>query len=158
VADCPLTFSSPNAPSKRDLLGTMLLSVLSGHYRYPHITTLWCDAVNPQLLGMKKVASEDAVRRGLAKIDEASGRAWLQTRLDYCASPLLSEPWVLDIDSTIKPLRGQQEGAVVGYNPRKPGRPSHCYHTYLMANLRLVLEVDVRVQEHGLSEAILPRP
>ena len=34
VADYPLTFSSPNAPSKRDLLGTVLLSVLSGHYRY----------------------------------------------------------------------------------------------------------------------------
>ena len=30
VADCPLTFSSPNAPSKRDLLGTVLLSVLAG--------------------------------------------------------------------------------------------------------------------------------
>ena len=26
VADCPLTFSSPNAPSKHDLLGTVLLS------------------------------------------------------------------------------------------------------------------------------------
>jgi hypothetical protein len=34
VADCPLTFTSPNAPSQRDLLGTVLLSVLSGHYRY----------------------------------------------------------------------------------------------------------------------------
>src|SRR6266850_4426114 len=66
VADCPLTFSSPNAPSKRDLLGTVLLSVLSGHYRYAHITTLRCDAVNPRLLGMRKVVSEDAVRRGLA--------------------------------------------------------------------------------------------
>ena len=64
VADCPLTFSSPNAPRKRDLLGTVLLSVLSGHNRYAHITTLRCDAVNPRLLGMTKVASEDAVRRG----------------------------------------------------------------------------------------------
>src|SRR5205085_133102 len=70
--------------------------------------------------------------------------AWLQRHLDYCASPLLSEPWVLDIDSTIKPLYGHQEGAMVGYNPQKPGRPSHCYHTYLMANLRLVLGVDVQ--------------
>jgi len=144
VADCPLTFSSPNAPSKHDLLGTVLLSILSGHYRYAHITALRCDAVNPRLLGMKKVVSEDAVRRGLAKIDEAAGLAWLQTHLDYCASPLLSEPWVLDIDSTIKPLYGHQEGAMVGYNPQKPGRPSHCYHTYLMANLRLVLGVDVQ--------------
>jgi hypothetical protein len=55
VADCPLTLSSPNAPSKPDLLGTVLLSVLSGHYRYAHITALRYDAVNPRLLGMKKV-------------------------------------------------------------------------------------------------------
>ena len=70
--------------------------------------------MNPRLLGMKKVVSEDAVRRGLAKIDEAAGLRWLQTHLDYCAWPLLSEPWVLDIDSTIKPLYGRQEGAMVG--------------------------------------------
>jgi hypothetical protein len=31
VADCPPVLTSPNAPKKRDLLGT----VLSGHRRYP---------------------------------------------------------------------------------------------------------------------------
>jgi len=35
---------------------------------------------------------------------------------------------VLDVDTTIKPLYGEQEGAELGYNPHKPGRPSHCYH------------------------------
>ena len=89
VGDCPLGFSSPNAPRQRDLLGTVLLSVLSGHHRYAHITTLRCDAVNPRLLGMKKVVSEDAVRRGLAKIDAAAGLAWLQTHLDYCSDTAL---------------------------------------------------------------------
>src|SRR6202020_63163 len=136
-------FSSPTAPRKRDLLGTVMLSVLAGHNRYAHITTLRCDAVNPRLLGMTKVVSEDAVRRGLSKIDEAVGLAWLQTHLDYCP-PSRREPWVLDIDSTIKPLYGHQEGAMVGYNPHKPGRPSHCYHTYMMAILHLVLGVDVQ--------------
>jgi len=38
VADCPLSLSSPNASRKRDLLGTVLLSVLAGHRRYAHIT------------------------------------------------------------------------------------------------------------------------
>jgi hypothetical protein len=33
VADCPLWFISPNAPRKRDVLGTLLLSVLAGHRR-----------------------------------------------------------------------------------------------------------------------------
>src|SRR5207302_10772840 len=36
VADCPLTVSSPNAPATHDLLRTVLLSILSGHYRYGH--------------------------------------------------------------------------------------------------------------------------
>src|ERR1700712_5419551 len=63
VADCPLSFTSPNAPKKRDLLGTVMLSVLAGHRRYAHITTLRCDPVNPPMLGMRKVLSEDSVRQ-----------------------------------------------------------------------------------------------
>ena len=143
VADCPLSLSSPNAPSKRDLLGTVMLSVLAGHRRYAHITTLRCDAVNPPLLGMRKVVSEDSVRRGLATIGEAKGLPWLQSHLDYCTTPLLGEPWVLDMDSTVKTLYGHQEGAEVGYNPHKPGRPAHAYHPYMLSSLRLVLRVDV---------------
>src|SRR5258708_34119541 len=39
VADCPLTFRSPNAPSKSDLLGTVLLSVLPRLYASADMTT-----------------------------------------------------------------------------------------------------------------------
>jgi len=143
VAGCPLRLTSPNAPGKREVLGTVLLSVLAGHWRYAHITALRADAVNAPLLGMKKVVSEDSVRRALGKIDEASGIAWLREQLEYCVRPLLSELWVLDVDTTVKPLYGHQQAAEVGYNPSKRGRPSHVYHSYLMAELRLVLEVEV---------------
>jgi hypothetical protein len=34
VADCPLRYTSPNAPKARDVLGTAMLSILSGHTRY----------------------------------------------------------------------------------------------------------------------------
>lgn len=30
---CPLSYSSPNAPGKRDVLGTWLLSILAAHKR-----------------------------------------------------------------------------------------------------------------------------
>src|ERR1700752_3231659 len=92
VAGCPLSLTSPNAPSKRDILGTVMLSVLAGHRRYAHITMLRCDPVNPPLLGMNKVVSEDAVRRALSKIETEAGRVWLQEQLDYCTRPLLREP------------------------------------------------------------------
>jgi hypothetical protein len=45
VADCPLDYRSPNALAKRDVFGTVLLSVLAGRWRYAHMTTLRGDAV-----------------------------------------------------------------------------------------------------------------
>jgi hypothetical protein len=157
VADCPLTYTSPNAPNKRDVLGTVMLSVRAGHWRYAHMTTLRCDLVNPPLLGMTQVVSEDALRRALDKIDEDAGLAWLQGHLDYTIHPLLSEPWILDIDTTVKPLYGHQEGAVVSYNPSKRGRPSHSYHGYMMANLRLVLAAEVAPGNQHTSKHSSPR-
>jgi Transposase DDE domain group 1 len=47
------------------------------------------------------------------------------------------------MDSTVKTLYGHQEGAEVGYNPHKPGRPSHACHTYMLSSLRRALRVDV---------------
>src|SRR5271170_996840 len=154
VADCPLRYTSPNAPKARDVLGTAMLSILSGHTRYAHIAALRGDGVVPELLAMKRIVSEDAVRRAFAAIEEEAGAAWLRLHLDDCTAPLLAEPWILDMDTTVKPLYGRQEGAVVGYNPKKPGRPSHCYHTYSMAGTRLVFDVDVCAgDEHASNHA-----
>ena len=146
VADCPVRYRSPNAPEKRDVLGTILLSVLAGHWRYSHISSLRGDGVNPELLGMKKVASEDSVRRLLLQtgVKKAPWEQWLSQHLRASYEPLLEEPWILDVDSTVKPLYGHQEEAKVGYNPQKPGRPSHVYHSYFVGGLRLVLDVEVQ--------------
>jgi hypothetical protein len=44
------------------------------------------------------------------------------------------------IDAGIKPLYGRQEGAEIGQDPAKPTRPGHVLHTFLVGNLRLVLD------------------
>jgi hypothetical protein len=100
--------------------------------------------VNPELLGMTKVVSEDSVRRAWMQIGKEEGEEWLRRQLAASYEPLLEEPWALDLDATVKPLYGHQEDARVGYNPSKPGRPSPVYHTYLMANVRIVLAVEVQ--------------
>jgi hypothetical protein len=152
----PLAYRSPNAPSKAEVLGTWMLSILSGHRRYAHVTAIRGDGVNPGLLGMRKVLSEDALRRALAATPEAEGVAWLDAHLDESVAPLLEAPWILDIDTTIKPLYGKQQGAAVSYNPKKPGRPSHAYHTYLMAGLRLVVGAEVRAGDEHSGGHSLP--
>ena len=116
VASCPLQYCSGNAPDKRDVLGTLMLGLLAGHRRYAHITALRGDALAAQALG---------------------------PALMHSVRETLDKPWVLDIDATIKPLYGRQEGAELGYNPAKPNRPSHVLHTFWVGNLRLVLDVQV---------------
>ena len=54
VASCPLSYRSNNAPEKRDVLGSFLLSILSGHNRYAHMASLMGDQVNTKLLGMSR--------------------------------------------------------------------------------------------------------
>ena len=156
VEECPVVYRSNHAPEKVEVLGTLFLSVLAGHTRYAHIESVRYDAVNPALLGMTKVVSSSSARRAFIPVEGAACAQWLQRHLHRCYDLLLYEPWILDVDTTVKPLFGHQEGAVLGYNPTKPGRPSHVLHTYFMANTRLVLDVEVRPGNESAAKYMMP--
>jgi len=112
---------SNHASEKRAGLATLLLSILAGQHRYAHITAMRHDSIHPERLGVSRLVSEDAARRALARIDEASGVAWLDRHLAKTTQPVLTTPWILDLAATVTCLYGKQEGAVVGDNPKKPG-------------------------------------
>lgn len=174
VKQCPLRYTSPNAPNVRDVLGTWLLSILDGHRRYAHVASLRGDAVAPQILGMERIVGDESLRRALAHIAPApslkhseqeraaqqaqleQAEQWMNQALLESVQHALDTPWILDIDTTVKTLFGSQEGAEVGYNPHKPGRPSHTVHTYWVANLRLVLQAIVQGGKSGSSAHTLP--
>jgi hypothetical protein len=155
VKDCPLGYTSPNASDARDLLGTVMLSILCGHNRYAHISALRYESVNPGLLGMKKVVSEDAIRRAGIALATPEGMAWTERHLACTVMPLFDQPWILDVDASVKPLYGHQEGAVLGYNPKKPGRPCHALHSAMMAGTRLVCTVEMRPGNESASKHAL---
>ena len=144
VGSCPIEYRSPNSPQIVNVLGTLMLSILAGHKRYAHITTLRSDQVIPPLFGMDKIVSEDSVRRAFCRGNEDQLLTWLRKHLQKTYFPLLDEPWILDLDTTIKLLYGNQEGADVGYNPKKPGRPSHAFHSFFIGGIRLLLDTDVQ--------------
>ena len=104
VEDCPLVYTSNNACKNRDIIGTLLMSVLSGYTRYTHISALRNDGVNPPMLGMSKVVSEDSIRRATKAIEEQAGNLWLEKHLQKSYMPLLTIPWIMDIDATTKTL------------------------------------------------------
>lgn len=154
VADCPLHYTSSNAPEKADVLGTILLAVLAGNRRYAHVTALRGDTVNPQGLGMSRVMSEDAVRRAFQDEEAGPLADWQQGHLWRSVEPVLAEPWICDLDVTIKTVYGWQEGGEVGYNPHKPGRRAHAYHTFFISRLRLALDVVVAPGKQFHSRAV----
>jgi|688.fasta_scaffold270308_1 hypothetical protein len=155
LRECPLHYTGNRGSGADHIMGTVLLSVLSGHWRYAHINGVRGDGVNPGLLGLRGTVSEDAVRLAMYRIEETAGLDWLSTQILGCISPALNLPWVLDIDVTVKPLYGRQQGSEIGYNPQKPGRPSHVYHSYFVANLRISLGVEVRPgNEHAAAKGL----
>jgi len=144
VADCPLRYASHNAPRLGDLLGTWVLATLGGAWRYSHVTALRGDRVNPRGWGMERVVSEDSLRRAFQAADAPALAQWQTQALRQTYAPALEQPWIADLDVTVKPIYGHQEGAELGYNPHKPGRPSHAYHTVFLRTLRVALDVEVR--------------
>ena len=125
VADCPLGDHSNHALEKRAVRATLLRSILAGHHRDAPSTAIRHDGIHPKLLGVAQLVSEDAARRALARMVDLSGVAWLDRPLVMTTQPVLTTPWILDLDATVQCLYGKQEGAVGGDNPQKPGRPSH---------------------------------
>lgn len=155
MSGCPLTYTGNRGSGALNVMGTVFLSVLCGHWRYAHINSVRGDGINPSLLGMSNTVSEDTVRAAMKRIPEADGLEWLRKELLDCIAPVLVLPWILDIDTTIKCLYGHQEGAQIGYNPHKHGRPSHVYHSYFVANLRISLGVDVLPgKKHAAAEGM----
>jgi hypothetical protein len=172
---CPMSYTSPNAPTVVDVLGTWLLSILDGQRRYAHVAGLRGDEVAPQILGMNKIVSDESLRRALAHLapnqpkrcseEERAARAaqlvkstaWMDAALDESTREALSTDWILDADTTVKLLFGHQDGAEIGYNPTKPGRPSHTLHTYWIGNIRMVLDVEMQSGKAGAAKHSLPR-
>jgi len=133
------------------------------------------DGVAPDILGMKKIIGDDSVRRALSAIapapdakHSAEQRAaqqaqlaravqWMQDPLKRSIAQATTTPWRLDCDTTVKVLYGKQGGAVVSYNPHKPGRPSHAIHTYWIGNRHSHARAGLLALLQGMPQAQRPK-
>jgi hypothetical protein len=79
-----------------------MLAILADDKRYAHITALRGDAIAGQALGMRRVISEDDMRRGLARMDEEQSRKSLRPALIRSVRDALDRPWILGINANIR--------------------------------------------------------
>lgn len=141
----PIARTSPNATPIEDILQAFTLNCLVGGKRFCHLRRLQDDEVIPEILGLlrRRLCSEDTYRRLCQKLDLTQARQWysLAEAQIYQAIP---ENSIADWDSTVTTRYGHQEDVAVGYNPHKPGRPSHHPLVCVIAGTRLALHMQWR--------------
>ena len=108
------------------IIEQFIVSIWIGACRFAHTEMLRLDNTLARLFQWNKVAERKTFMRffsrfsqGMTEGVQAEMFQWLNQKV----SPFLNI--TLDVDSTVLTRHGKQEGAKRGYNPNKPGRPSH---------------------------------
>lgn len=130
-ANVPIRETSPNARGVYEKVLAQWLTALCGGERFSHLSW-WGHGLE----AMRKAFSvawlpraSSTLTRFWGKIDgqgpaETFGQAGRAFARQVVSWEGITED-TLNLDSTVATRYGQQEGAKRGYNPRKPGRPSH---------------------------------
>jgi len=116
-----------------DLIMALLLVIIAGLRRLNKTDVLQYNGTFLALLGLKTFPDQTTLRRFLKRLTPALirqiARVHNQLRHDLFGLPCPTNILIFDIDSVVLTLYGKQQGARVGYNPKKRGRRS--YHPLL---------------------------
>ena len=91
-----------------------------------------------KLLGWERGADHRAYQRYFNKFSQAVNQRVFGELFSWFFSELLFDNYTLDFDSTVMVREGNQEGAVKGYNPKRPGRPSHHPLLAFVSDIRMI--------------------
>ena len=142
---------SNNQISSVEVMLSWFYGLALGAERFEHFTRYRRDRLLGELLGIKRYGSPDTLRRlflrfNYQKVTEVSERL-MGFSLSRSHPILLGH--TLDLDSTVFCRYGEQEGSLKGYNPSKPGRPSHHPLMAFLAETRRLLWATLRSGNSG---------
>lgn len=142
---------SNNQIASVDVMLSWYYGLALGAERFEHFTRYRRDGLLGELLGIERFGSPDTLRRlflrfGYREVTEVSERL-MRYSLARMRPILMGH--TLDMDSTILCRYGEQEGSLKGYNPKKPGRPSHHPLIAFLAEGRRLLWATLRSGNSG---------
>ena len=117
---------SNNGYETIDIVEGFIVSVILGANKLDHCGMLRHDAVIREIFGWKDgMGSGVTFGRFFKRFDEQLISEVFPLIQKYLVSRLSFKYRTIDLDSSVITRFGHQEGAKVGYNPQKRGRPSH---------------------------------
>lgn len=105
---------------------------------FGHLDVVRYDTALCNLLGWKRGADHRAYQRYFNKFLQAVNQRVFGELFRWFFSELLFDNYTLDFDSTVMVRDGNQEGAAKGYNPKRPGRPSHHPLLAFVSDVRMI--------------------
>jgi len=132
-------------------LTTYVLGNILGSSRIFHMEQLEKDPLLLAKTGMKKLPDYTLYYEDLNRFRDDCDIKPLSSVLAGIADKTVGTDCILDFDSTVETVNGSQEGAVIGYNHSKPGRPS--YHPLLVFDgmSQALLHAKLRSGDAGAS-------
>lgn len=131
-----------------DLLLAHFYFTVAGIERFDHLALLKNNGLLPTLVGLNRFPGTRAMRdfilgltpQDLTQIQKLHNL--LRSRMCQYPNPITT--FIVNFDSVVLTVYGHQEGAEVGYNPKKRGRPS--YHPLLAfeSHLKMSLHGELR--------------
>lgn len=116
-----------------DLILVLLYVLIAGLPRVHKTQILQYNGLFRSLVGLKRFPDQTALRRFLRRLSPKAirqiARLHDQMRAQLFCLPDTRTSLVFHLDSVVLTLYGKQQGARLGYNPKKMGRPS--YHPIL---------------------------
>ena len=127
------------------LITQLLMSVWCGANRFEHCEVTRADKVLSDIFGIRRMAGHRAISRMFGKFDQSLCQSVFDNWYSWLFDQLKIGGLTLDFDSTVMTRYGlKQDGAVKGYNPKKPGRNSHHPLLAFVADTQMVANVWLR--------------
>jgi hypothetical protein len=142
---------SNNQISSVDVMLSWFYGLALGAERFEHFTRYRRDRLLGELLGVERFCSPDTLRRLFLRFNYREVTEVSERLMGYSLAsmrPILLGH-TLDVDSTVLCRYGEQEGSLKGYNPAKPGRPSHHPLVAFLAEGRRLLWAVLRSGNSG---------
>lgn len=112
-----------------DLILALLYALIAGLRRINQTEILQYNGTFLSLLGLERFPDQSTLRRFLQRLSPRCIRQLVrlhdEIRSQVFALPSAPTTLIFDIDSVVLTLYGHQQGARVGYNPKKRGRRSY---------------------------------
>lgn len=124
--------------SPNQIIKPFIVSIWCGANRFLHTEITRQDRVLNQIFGWERSPGNDTYKRYFSKFTQSINQEVFSYFYQWFFSQLKFDHLTLDFDSTILTRYGQQEGAVKGYNSKKPGRSSHHPLLAFVADISMV--------------------